>query len=191
MANGCYVQQQLDYRDIKLSPLRWREQPLRAIIFCEGYQVRNNPWFNNLPLRPAKGEILTLHLDLPGNPLLHFGHWLLPVDHGRVNLGATFAPRALDNKPTDAARKQLLDSLRQVNSTWAEALVLEQRAQIRPGSHDRKPYLGRHPEHKQLWLFNGLGAKGSLQAPWLSELLADALLLERPIPEIVSISRCH
>ncbi|MDT8405944.1 MAG: FAD-dependent oxidoreductase [Methylococcales bacterium] len=187
---GCYAQQTLAYEDITLSPLTWRGQPFQAIIFCEGHRVRNNPWFGYLPLHPAKGEILTLKLTLADAALRHFGHWLLPEGSERTRLGATFMPRSLDLNPSSAARQQLLTSLSRVNEHWANAPVLEQQAQIRPGSHDRQPYLGAHPQHPRLWLFNGLGAKGSLQAPLLSEQMADALLQGEPIPSVVALSRC-
>src|SRR5690606_2379762 len=33
----------------------------RAIVFCEGWLIKNNPFFNWAPLKPAKGEILSLN----------------------------------------------------------------------------------------------------------------------------------
>ncbi|WP_198246667.1 hypothetical protein [methane-oxidizing endosymbiont of Gigantopelta aegis] len=41
------------------TPLKWRGQTVKRLIFCQGHENLENPWFNYLPLKPVKGEILT------------------------------------------------------------------------------------------------------------------------------------
>jgi len=59
--------------------------------------------------------------------------------------------------------------------------LIDHQANIRPGTLDRRPFIGRHPEHGQIAIFNGFGAKGTLQIPWYSRHFADALLSETPL----------
>ena len=58
-------------------------------------------------------------------------------------------------------------------------------AAVRPIVHGRKPVLGRHPDHPSLAVFNGLGSKGALHAPWCAAQLAGHLLDGCPLdPEL-------
>jgi len=43
---------------------------------------------------------------------------------------------------------------------------------IRPSTTDRRPLIGEHPDHKNVWIFNGLGTKGVSLAPFFSYQLA-------------------
>jgi len=69
------------------------------------------------------------------------------------------------------------------------AAVVEHRAAVRPVSHDFRPMVGWHPEVPQLGILNGLGAKGSLYAPRLSQLLADNLLQGTSLPSELDVQR--
>ena len=50
-----------------------------------------------------------------------------------------------------------------------------QLAGVRPATKDRKPFVGIHPEHKPLGIFNGLGTKGVSLAPYFAENFIDFL----------------
>ncbi|MGR9115975.1 MAG: NAD(P)/FAD-dependent oxidoreductase [Gammaproteobacteria bacterium] len=186
-----YRQATLDYREIELSPcLRWRDLKPKRIIFCEGHKVKHNPWFSKLPFRPAKGQILTLDTDysIPSH-ILNYGNWLVPIAHNRFRIGATFERHSIDTTSTETGKIELLQALNQVNGTLAAASVVDQHANIRPCSHDRQPYIGHHPENPDLWIFNGFGAKGSLQIPWYSRQLSDTLLTGKPLLAACNINR--
>ena len=40
--------------------VEWRGYTAKAVVFCEGYKLSENPFFKSIQLNPAKGEILTL-----------------------------------------------------------------------------------------------------------------------------------
>jgi glycine/D-amino acid oxidase-like deaminating enzyme len=46
-----------------------------------------------------------------------------------------------------------------------------------------------HPEHDQLLVFNGLGTKGVMLAPYFANKMARFTLKDEPLPEEVNISR--
>ena len=180
----CYRQTNVDYQDIQLQPsLHWQEIFPKQIIFCEGHYAANNPWFSWLPFQLVKGEILTLkHQSQLPDKILNFGDWLIPLNNHHFRLGATFDRENLDTLPTDSGKNELLNALKPISASLARATLLNHQANIRPCTLDKQPFIGHHPQHPQLAIFNGFGAKGSLQIPWFCQKFADALVHNKHLP---------
>jgi glycine oxidase len=178
--------------DIRLSPDGVRCQDISAprVVFCEGWQLKDNPWFNWLPLEPAKGEILTLASD-PAQPscILNGGHWLVPLFNGGCKVGTTVDHHHLDSRPTATARTTLLAAYQALLPLAPPGQVVDQQAGVRPNTRDRKPLLGAHPQHPELLVFNGFGGRGSLTIPWHAERFADWLAGLGPLPAAADIQR--
>jgi glycine/D-amino acid oxidase-like deaminating enzyme len=192
ISRNVYRQARVDYWDVTLSPrAKWLDIEAGHIVFCEGYQGMKNPWFGGLPFQPAKGEILTCrtHSELP-EPLVNFGRWLLPTGAHDFKLGATFQPGCTNATPSDAARRDLLSDLSKL-LPGLEPDVLEQQAGVRPATSDKQPFIGSHPRHSRLHIFNGFGAKGSLAIPWHAEQFALALQEQTPLPAKASVARFY
>jgi glycine/D-amino acid oxidase-like deaminating enzyme len=191
MAQQSYQKLQLDYREIQLEPeLSWRGIKPKQIIFCEGYRLRDNPWFSALPLQPAKGEILTLETSQPLlDNILNYGHWLIPLGKNLCRTGATFDPVQLDTFCTTTAKNLLLNSLQHILPHTATAKLIRQQANIRPCTLDKHAFLGHHPRYPHLAVFNGFGAKGSLQIPYYAQQFADNFLQNKPLETWVDIQR--
>jgi len=191
ISRNSYRQTSLDYRDIHWQPKpRWQDITAGQIIFCEGYQAQHNPWFSGLPYQPAQGEILTLESETEfAGPMLNFGHWLIPVGANRFRVGATFARMQTDASPTEAGKVELLQALDKVFPAGSQTRVIAHQANIRPCTADRRPFIGQHPRQAGCWIFNGFGAKGSLQIPWYSQHLVDSLLTGRPLQPACNIER--
>lgn len=193
MAGGSYRQADFDYRDIQLQPsLRWRDLAARQIIFCEGYKAAQNPWFCRLPWQAVKGEILTLEhqSELP-DKILNYGNWLIPLSARQIRIGATFDRENLDARITEQGKNDLLTALGQVSNDLADSIVLNHQANIRPCTKDRQPFIGRHPQHNNMAIFNGFGAKGSLQIPWYSRHFTDVLLGSASLHHSCNIQRYY
>ena len=65
-------------------------------------------------------------------------------------------------------------------------------AGVRPTTKDRRPLLGLHPKNPSIAVFNGLGTRGVLQGPSLSNELCDFLIRsksENSISKFNNISR--
>ena len=184
IARECYRQANVDYQDIQLQPsLRWQAISPKQIIFCEGHQAINNPWFSWLPFQLVKGEILTLkHQSQLPDKILNFGDWLIPLNSHDIRLGATFDREKLDTLPTERGKNELLNALKPISASLARATLLNHLANIRPCTLDKQPFIGHHPQHPQLAFFNGFGAKGSLMIPWHSQRFADALVNNKHVP---------
>jgi glycine/D-amino acid oxidase-like deaminating enzyme len=191
ISNHCYQQQQFDYQEINFQPtLTWRGIAAKKIIFCEGYQLRDNPWFSGLPLQLAKGEILTLESQKPlPNNILNYGHWLIPLGNNAFRTGATFDTGQLDTHCTEQAKNLLLHSLAKRLPDLAAAKLVKHQANIRPCTLDKQPFIGQHPYYPQLAVFNGFGAKGSLQIPYYSQNFSDFLLKNNLLDKNIDIQR--
>ncbi len=187
IARGSYRLAELDYRDIQLTPvLRWQDISPKKIIFCEGHHATNNCWFSWLPFQAVKGEILTLEhqTELPDN-ILNYGNWLIPLNSCHIRIGATFDRENLNTQPTKRGKNELLNALKPVSANLAQATLINHQANIRPCTLDKQPFIGPHPQYPQLAIFNGFGAKGSLQIPWFSRHFIDALLVNTPLSSAI------
>ncbi|MFI3156809.1 MAG: FAD-binding oxidoreductase [Methylococcaceae bacterium] len=191
IARDSYRQADFDYRDLQLQPsLRWQDIAAKQIIFCEGYKAAQNPWFSRLPFQAVKGEILTLthRAELP-DKILNDGHWLIPLNAGQIRVGATFDRKNPDTRTTEQGKNDLLNALGQISVDLTHTTLINHQANIRPCTQDRQPFIGHHPEHDKIAIFNGFGAKGSLQIPWYSRHFADSLLNGAPLSQTCNIQR--
>ena len=144
------------------------------IIFAEGVGIKHNPWFSTVDIRPLKGQILDLEIDMPQPDYVYLRkNFLIPKGHNQYTLGATYEQAFHDDAPTPEAHTLLMDQFQ--SSVQAPAKVTAQRAGLRPTSPDRRPIIGQHPEHPKLHVLNGMGTKGLLQAPWCARLMRDCL----------------
>lgn len=156
----------------------------KKIIFCEGWQATTNAYFNFIPFRPVKGELLTLKINgWQSDFVLNKEVFLLPIGKHILRLGATYDWDDLSDSPTKAGQKSLIEKLKTFLPVEVE--VVDHRAGVRPAVADRRPVAGLHPELPQLTILNGLGARGVMIAPWLSQQLLDLIVNQKPIdPEV-------
>lgn len=188
---NCYRQLDLDYQSFQFDEsVHWQDISAKKLIFCEGYLAAQNPWFSWLPLRPAKGEVLTLahHAQLP-EAMVNYGHWWLPTSTDKVRIGATFYLDWSSLQPSEQGKQDILAAIRPYNSSIDHATIIEHQAGIRPCTQDKYPLIGIHPDNNLVAIFNGFGSKGGLQIPFYSKRFADFLLTEQPLPIACNINR--
>lgn len=120
----------------------------------------------------VKGEGLTVRIpDLRLAKAVHRGVFLLPIGDDQYRVGATFGWSDVWSGPSEEARRYLLDRLERL--VGCEVEVLDHWCGVRPASKDRRPILGRIGEHEAV--FNGLGSRGVVLAPWCAQHLCDHL----------------
>lgn len=160
------------------------------VIFAEGMGIRQNPWFHWVEIRPLKGQIVELRMapGLDEHSILLRKVFLIPKGHHVYTVGSTYEPQYAQEEPTAEGIKILTDSVEAATRLAYE--VVSARAAVRPTTPNRRPVLGRHPEHERLVVMNGLGTKGVLQAPYCAALLRDWLDGEiDALPKEVQVSR--
>ncbi len=163
------------------------------IIFCEGYRATENPFFPNLSWQLSKGEAMLLELEHAGaasvDQMLKKTLTLVPLGAGIFWAGASFNWTFEDNGATDAEQRFLEQRLADmVRVPWK---VKKRLGAIRPTVKDRRPFLGVSPVHPKMFIFNGLGTKGGLLAPFWAAHLADHLLEGKQLDSEVDIRRFY
>ncbi|MGG8496471.1 NAD(P)/FAD-dependent oxidoreductase [Tenacibaculum sp. TC6] len=158
------ISEELMYKDIKAS----------KIVFCEGYGLKENPFFNYLPLNGTKGEILTIHApELKIDFLLKSTVFVLPMGNDYYKVGATFNWTDKTSIPTEEGKNELKEKLDKVISV--PYTIVDQSAGIRPTVKDRRPLVGKHPQYEKLAVLNGLGTRGVMIAPTVANSLFNYL----------------
>lgn len=163
----------------------------RQIIFCEGHLVKNNPFFNWVPLKPAKGEVFTVKIPelQVVNAIFNRNGFVMDLGDEIYKVGATYAWEDLTENLTEAGALELHEKLKKMIDCDYE--VIRHEAGIRPSSSDRRPIIGQHPFHKNLFIFNGLGTKGVMLAPFFAGNFVNFYLQREDINKDVDVKRFY
>ena len=157
------------------------------LLFCEGSSAVSSPYFKGLPFSLAKGEVLTVEIPEISDELLNGKIYAVPLGNGIFRVGATYTWNETNDEPTDSARLELEEKIG--NLITMPFKVLKHDAGFRPATKDRRPYLGMHPQHKNIGIFNGLGTKGVLLSPMLSLEFTNHIMHNSPLDSESSIAR--
>ncbi len=174
---------------INAEGVQWQGHEFDHIIFCEGFQSVGNPWFNDLPFNNAKGEIIHFTLASTALPdaIIVQTKWCAPLQDGVWAAGATYDRDVLNCQATDQAIKDINDGL--AKFIIPKGVIIKHMAAVRPVMIDQMPVLGFHPTEHRVGIFNGLGSKGFLMAPFYADMLADHLIGGKELPRTVDVKR--
>ncbi|MDX1652005.1 MAG: FAD-dependent oxidoreductase [Brumimicrobium sp.] len=186
--NGLLTLEAFNFTEFDPEKLSYRGESYTHIIFAEGYKMIENPYFNYLPLRHTKGEVLTVRSEqLIKSEILNRKCFVLPTNDELYKIGATFAWNTTDTTITEEAKSELMEQYRNLSSAPVE--IVNQEAGIRPTVADRRPMLGEHPKHKGIFIFNGMGTKGYMIAPFFAGVFYSYLFSGKALDAEVDIKR--
>lgn len=158
------------------------------IFFCEGYGAHQNPFFPLQALSGNKGEMLIIKSSqLPEDIIWKGPIFICPLGAQKFWIGASFDPKNKAATPSENGKSWLLSQLKKMTATPFE--IHAHHSAIRPTTIDRRPILGTNTTHKRLHILNGLGTRGVLMAPLLSEWLCTAVFDNTPLPPEVNWQR--
>lgn len=160
----------------------------KHIVFAEGFGVTNNPFFNYLPMVPTKGELLTI--EAPGlnmDFVLKAGVFLIPQGNDLYTVGATYDWHNTTHDITDKAKTELLGKLEKV--IHCDFKVVKQVAGIRPTVKDRRPLVGKHNQHQNMYVLNGLGTRGVMIGPYVAKALFEYIEFDTALELDINIER--
>lgn len=167
---------------------KYKEFLAKKIVFAEGASVIHNPFFRKDFVIPNKGEYLIIHAPmLQPEAILKGGMHLIPLGNDRYKVGATYARDEFDTQPSEEKKQQIIIQLEKMIS--CDYTIVGHIAGVRPTTKDRRPLLGSLEEHENMYFFSGLGTRGIMGAPWLSERLLAFSEHNNQLPEEVSIGR--
>ncbi|WP_299113167.1 FAD-binding oxidoreductase [uncultured Winogradskyella sp.] len=159
-----------DKLNIGDSDVSYKSIIAKHIIFAEGFGVKQNPYFNHIPLNGTKGEVLTIKApDLKLDSALKSSVFIVSIGDDLYKVGATYEWTDKTNTPTENAKEELISKLKTFITCDFE--VIDHSAGIRPTTGDRRPLVGVHPEHDNLYVLNGLGSRGVMIGPYVAQKL--------------------
>ncbi|WP_220455441.1 NAD(P)/FAD-dependent oxidoreductase [Tenacibaculum pelagium] len=168
----------IDYKNIKAN----------KVVFCEGFGLKENPFFNHLPLNGTKGETMIIHApELKIDFLLKSSVFVMPIGDDYYKVGATFNWTDKTSIPTEDGRQELKTKLDKVINV--PYTITNQSAGIRPTVKDRRPLVGIHSKHQQLAILNGLGTRGVMIAPTVAKSLFNHLEKGTELEKEIDIKR--
>lgn len=163
----------------------WNGSRYSCAVLCRGAEGRLDarffPW---LPWQCARGVIASVKAEVEEMRIVARNGWMLPRGDGTWRAGSTY-DWDFDTpiEPwIEALRGKLAGLLRvpfEMTSTQAG---------VRPILRGRVAALGRHPVHPAIAVFNGLGSKGALQAPYYARMLVEHLLDGAQLEEVVDVA---
>jgi glycine/D-amino acid oxidase-like deaminating enzyme len=196
-SKNCLLNTWININDIKIEKniCTWNNLQTPHIILCEGSLGKFNTRFTQKPiLDPVKGEILTLEGQLPtplNNYILNYGNWALPIPElNIVKIGATFDREDVDNlTPSQTVQSSLLNNFQKIFTHIPHFKIKQHLVGQRACTRDNLPLLGTFPHDPTITIFNGLGAKASLYAPYWAHHLTQHLIHNTSIDKAIHIER--
>lgn len=191
-SQGCLTESIFDFKQIEFcnGHVKYGKLEAKKLIFCEGFYVKDNPYFNMLPFNPVKGE--TIKAEIPQYKLkeiINQNSWVLPLTKNQYRLGATYSWHELDFEPTEKGRNVLKERIG--NYLKHPYDIIDQIAGVRPATKDRRPIIGPHPKFQNLLILNGLGTKGVSLAPYLISQFIDYLEGTKELHPEITIERFY
>jgi len=186
----CLIEESFEYSLLVENKENVTYKNIRAnhIVFAEGPYVVNNPFFQKDQLISNKGEYLIIHApELKLHSILKASIFIIPIGDDNYKIGATYNHADYTNKPTTEAREELIRKLSEIISCTYQ--IIDQVAGIRPTTRDRRPLLGALVMGSRISFFNGLGSRGIISAPSLSNQLFDLLENGIELPKEMDIRR--
>lgn len=188
--NDSFLNKEFSYSDLQQTEagVSYQNTEYSKVIFAEGFHVKNNPWFGNIPLKPVKGEVLTIECkDLKLEHSYNKNIFILPLGENKFRVGATYNWDDLTNQTTEQGKQELIEKLNKAINR--EYKIINHKAGVRPASIDRRPIIGIHPKHKNLYVFNGFGTKGVMLIPLWAKHLVEHFIFGKEISNEVNLLR--
>ncbi|MCY0977952.1 FAD-dependent oxidoreductase [Chryseobacterium wangxinyae] len=183
------IREKFDYEKLNTIDSVYKDISYKNIVFCEGMGVKYNPYFSDIQVIPNKGHHIRVELSKPitENITIKKKHFLFPLNNKFYFYGGTYDREQMHENIDDSAVEQLRNGLSEFYQNDFE--IKEVHFGFRPTVKDRRPIVGRHSLHHNLYVFNGLGARGILNGCYFSKSLYDYIENNIDLPGEILIER--
>ncbi|MCU7833990.1 MAG: glycine oxidase ThiO [gamma proteobacterium symbiont of Taylorina sp.] len=140
-------------------------------------------WVKIPKIAPVKGQMIVFKAQpgLVSRIILSKGRYVIPRKDGRVVVGSTLEFDEFDKTTTQDVLEELKQEAVRIIPALKNYPVEKQWAGLRPGSIDGVPYIGEHPELKNLYMNAGHFRNGVVIGLASCQLLVDQLLGQQTI----------
>ncbi len=176
LKKGCLLEEHFDPAQLTITAtgIRYKDIFASKIILCDGIESQENKWFKNLPFAPNKGEVLVAEIPgLPGNNIFKKAISIVPWKENLFWVGSSHEWQFENDQPTAFFRQKTEAQLRSFCKLPFK--IIDHWASIRPATLERRPFIGFHPLHPGIGIFNGMGTKGCSLAPYFAHQLVEHL----------------
>jgi glycine oxidase len=152
---------------------------------CDAVVVATGPWSGQaerwlgvrVPVQPLKGEIVRVRPigELPEQDFSGAGSSLYMRANGLIWVGGTETEDGFDVKPSQTAKRKILDGAHKLMPALANAETVAHTACLRPVTADWLPIIGKAPGWANVYLATGAGKKGILISPGMGKATADLI----------------
>ena len=182
----------LQQNDLLIEESYSQEAALSAktkVIFCDGFRSAGTGLFAALPWQIVKGEYLLVRIkDFYPDRIISGDATISPTQEpDTYYAGATYQWHYETEAPTLQYKNEIIESLDKTLETAYE--VLHHGAGIRPSAKYRRPFIGFHPVHEHIGIFNGMGTKGMSLAPYFAEQFAEHIVNGKPLSDEVDVRK--
>lgn len=166
--NRHLIKEKFDYKLVNTENSTYRNIHFKNIIFAEGMAVKENPFFSEIPVNPNKGHHLEVKLSkkIEEDFTIKKKHFIFPLKEDTYYYGGTYDREQIHHKIDDSAVEKLTNALAEFYPNDFE--VTQAKFGFRPTVKDRRPIIGVHSGFKNLYVFNGLGARGILNGNYFA-----------------------
>ncbi len=186
---GSYIEGNFeeDRLEFDRNGVKYGDVQAKKVIYCNGGFVKDSKYFSWLPFRLVKGETLLIETKKPLPMIFNRGVFILPKENNKAIVGATYDWKDESWEVTEKAKNDLVERLKKIFKV--DYKIIGQKAGIRPATLDRRPFIGIHPERKNITVFSGLGTKGVSIAPFFAKEFVKHLENNTVLDNEVNISR--
>lgn len=187
---NSFLQDEINAGEIDFSAtgVQWKNIHADTFIDCTGYAFMKTNHEIQALCKPCKGELLKIRIKgLPSDIVIHGNINLIPLGGWTYLAGSTYDFNKVDCERTPSALMKITEELARIARPSFE--VMEHHAAIRPSTADRRPLIGPVPGKHRHYVFNGLGSKGVMLAPWMAAHLAKHLVGDSPLDREFSLLR--
>ncbi len=152
----------------------WNNNSYDKVILCQGSYTASDLFFDKIKYKNTKGEVLTIKSNnYKEDKIISKNIFILPILDNKYKIGSTYAWDWQDLSPSKYAKTEIVEKLAKVSNF--PYTMEDHRTGIRPTTHDRRPVIGFSKEKPGIGIFNGLGSKGILLAPWVANQLIEKI----------------
>ncbi|MBK6953745.1 MAG: FAD-binding oxidoreductase [Crocinitomicaceae bacterium] len=139
-------------------------------------------------MKSSHGETLVIESEeLRFEDVISKNLFILPLGNNLFRVGATYNWDLQEPITTELGKADLVERLE--NLIDCQYKIISHQAGIRPTVSDRRPILGVHSTKKNAFIFNGLGTKGVMLAPYYAEHFVNFFLDNAALDAEVNIQR--
>lgn len=161
---GMLIEKPFSYEEATISKSK--------VIFCNGFKAARTGLFTGLPWQIVKGEYLLVRIkDFYSDRIVSGDTTISPTAEKDIYYaGATYQWHYETEAPTEQYKNEVIESLQKMLHVPFD--VMSHGAGVRPSAKYRRPFIGFHPVHQHVGIFNGMGTKGISLSPYFAEHFA-------------------